>query len=75
MLIHFYSKGYSHLTQGSLKQQQRRSLELLIFPRLVYRAGRYDDNYHLSQYVIMTITVNYHGDIIGNVSNYIFASL
>ena len=39
------------------------------------RAGRYDDNYRLLRYVIMMITVNYHGDIIGNVSNYIFASL
>ena len=39
------------------------------------RAGRYDDDYRLSRYVIMTITVNYHGDIIGNVSNYIFANM
>ena len=39
------------------------------------RAGRYDDNYHLSQYVIMAITVYYHGDIIKNFSNYIFAGL
>ena len=35
------------------------------------RAGRYEDNYRLSQYVTITITVNYHGDIIKNVSNYI----
>ena len=39
------------------------------------RAGRYDDNYRLSWYVIMTITINYHCDIITNFSNYIFASL
>ena len=32
-------------------------------------------NYRLSWYVIMMITVNYHGDIIGNVSNHIFATL
>ena len=39
------------------------------------RAGRYDDNYRLSRYVIMKITVNHHGDIIGNFINYISASL
>ena len=40
---------------------------------LIYTAGRHDDNYCLLQNVIMMITVNYHGDIIRNVSNYIFA--
>ena len=39
------------------------------------RAGPYDDNYHLSWYVIMMITVYYHSDIIRNVINYIFANL
>ena len=33
------------------------------------------DMTHILQYVSMTITVNYHGNITRNFSNYIFASL
>ena len=63
-----------------------RAVQYEIFPisyvmgiHVTIRAGQYDDkddNYlYCSSYVIMLITVNHHGDIIGNVSNYIFASL
>ena len=63
------------LVQAHSNEKHRWALATKICTYLVSRSGRYDDNYRLSQYVVMTITVNYHGDIIGNVSNYIFATL